>query len=216
MHDISQRMHFVIMQSVFDTEKEIHEKFDLKVRTAGSAALTRQRTVTRQFLSPLPQGSLVNRFATEEEKAKEDCVLKDLDLNQRGLKIKLGPKRKMFLEQLRRDAEVCACLRQAAGGWLGAVPALPLLPMQFLASLGIMDYSLLLGVHYRSKAHVKGVRKRSVHMSEAVCCGCACATSYARSDPVTSLTREPPRSETRCVRRWRRGGGKAWAPAKSL
>lgn len=124
MHDISQRMHFVIMQSVFDTEKEIHEKFDLKVRPRQCNTYSLAMADPNGPFLPLPrrQGSLVNRFATEEEKAKPDCVLKDVDLNRRGLKIKLGPKRKMFLEQLRRDAEV----RWRYAGWALRLASIPM------------------------------------------------------------------------------------------
>lgn len=71
------------------------------------------------------KGSLVGRAATAKEKANGG-VLKDRDLLESGEKIKLGDKKKAFLAQLDKDAK-------------------------FLATLGIMDYSLLLGVHYRDR-----------------------------------------------------------------
>ncbi|EED88647.1 phosphatidylinositol-4-phosphate 5-kinase (PIP5K)-like protein, partial [Thalassiosira pseudonana CCMP1335] len=90
----NQRLHFIIMRSVFNTDKKIDRVWDLK-------------------------GSKKNR------KSKEgDSVGKDLDILQEGRKLKfVDPEaRGAFLEQLMRDAT-------------------------FLARLGIMDYSLLLGLH---------------------------------------------------------------------
>lgn len=71
------------------------------------------------------KGSLIGRHATEKEKASGG-VLKDLDLLESKTKFKLGSKKGKFIEQLRKDA-------------------------MFLASLNIMDYSLLVGTHDRSK-----------------------------------------------------------------
>jgi len=69
------------------------------------------------------KGSSVGRSVSKEDRAK-GAVLKDNDLLEDGTKIHLGYKKKNFLEQLRKDAE-------------------------FLASLNIMDYSLLVGIHDR-------------------------------------------------------------------
>jgi len=63
------------------------------------------------------KGSLVGREATVMEKQKGG-VLKDMDLVKDNQKLHLGKKRETFLAQLEKDA-------------------------QFLASLNIMDYSLL-------------------------------------------------------------------------
>lgn len=63
------------------------------------------------------KGSLVGREATEKEK-KVGGVLKDKDLINDGRKLHLGEKKAAFIEQLRSDA-------------------------RFLATLNIMDYSLL-------------------------------------------------------------------------
>lgn len=92
MYHLRRKVHFVIMSSVFDTPEEIHTIYDLK-------------------------GSLIGRSATEREK-QSGGVLKDQDLLDGHKKLKLGGKKKEFIEQLRLDAE-------------------------FLASLNIMDYSLL-------------------------------------------------------------------------
>jgi hypothetical protein len=103
MPHIRRKIHFVVMQSVFFGDNDIHEMYDLK-------------------------GSTVGRAATEKEKARGPgkCVYKDLDLIASGTKIKLGAERKeAFVHQLAQDAE-------------------------FLQSMSIMDYSLLLGVHHRS------------------------------------------------------------------
>jgi len=103
MYHFRRKVHFVIMTSVFDTPEQIHTIYDLK-------------------------GSLIGREATLKEK-EGGGVLKDLDLLERtasGDKIKLGEKKKAFLEQLDKD-------------------------VKFLATLGIMDYSLLLGVHFRDR-----------------------------------------------------------------
>ena len=87
------RLHFVIMRSVFHTEKKIDRVWDLK-------------------------GSTVGRKSGEGE-----SVLKDLDILEEGKKLKFkGDGKEGFLKQLGVDAA-------------------------FLASMGIMDYSLLLGLH---------------------------------------------------------------------
>lgn len=95
MYHLQRKVHFVIMSSVFDTPEPINKIYDLK-------------------------GSLVGRRASPEDRAVGG-VLKDNDLVEDGIKLKLGSKRQMFLDQLEKDA-------------------------QFLAKLNIMDYSLLVGV----------------------------------------------------------------------
>eukprot|EP00581_Thalassiosira_minuscula_P008899 CAMPEP_0183707060 /NCGR_PEP_ID=MMETSP0737-20130205/3735_1 /TAXON_ID=385413 /ORGANISM="Thalassiosira miniscula, Strain CCMP1093" /LENGTH=907 /DNA_ID=CAMNT_0025934635 /DNA_START=147 /DNA_END=2870 /DNA_ORIENTATION=- len=90
----NQRLHFIIMRSVFHTEKKIDRVWDLKGSKAGRRA------------------------------GKGDSVGKDLDILEEGRKLRFREPgaRSKFLEQLARDAT-------------------------FLARLGIMDYSLLLGLH---------------------------------------------------------------------
>ena len=88
-------LHFVIMKSVFNTEREIHKIWDLKGSTKGRRA---------------------NRG---------DSVHKDLDILEEGRKLHVGKKVKTaMMDQLKADAK-------------------------FLSKLGIMDYSLLVGVHHR-------------------------------------------------------------------
>ena len=97
-HLNNQRLHFIIMKSVFSTEKKIDRVWDLK-------------------------GSKTGR------KSKEgDSVGKDLDILEEGKRLKFAKPgaKETFLEQLRMDAT-------------------------FLARLGIMDYSLLLGMHNCAK-----------------------------------------------------------------
>jgi hypothetical protein len=89
------KMTFVVMQNVFATPEKIHLKFDLK-------------------------GSTVNRCASVEEKMKQTCTQKDLDINR---PLFLGEARKgLLLNQVKRD---CELLRKAS----------------------IMDYSFLVGIH---------------------------------------------------------------------
>lgn len=53
---LKRKLHFVVMQSVFYSDKKIHEMYDLK-------------------------GSWQGRYATEKEKSRgEKCVFKDQDL----------------------------------------------------------------------------------------------------------------------------------------
>lgn len=75
------------------------------------------------------KGSSVGRSASEKERASgpSRCVYKDNDLVDSDTVIKLGPgRREAFLAQIAQDAS-------------------------FLQSMGIMDYSLLLGIHHRSR-----------------------------------------------------------------
>jgi hypothetical protein len=114
-HLNNQRLHFIIMKSVFSTEKKIDRVWDLK-------------------------GSKTNR------KSKEgDAVGKDLDILEEGKRLKFvrpGAK-EAFLEQLRRDAT-------------------------FLARLGIMDYSLLLGMHSCKETEADSAEPSSVKPGELV------------------------------------------------
>lgn len=91
------------------------------------------------------KGSLIGREATPKEKLNGG-VLKDLDLLERtnsGEKVQLGEKKKAFLAQLDKDAK-------------------------FLASLGIMDYSLLLGVHFRDRRPPVEIQAAVVPVGESV------------------------------------------------
>ena len=100
-HKKKQR-HFLIMSSVFYTDKYIHTVFDLKGSTQG-------------------------RSATAKEIRSGNPVYKDNDFVQQKMAMKLSELQSERLQQqLASDVE-------------------------FLRKLDIMDYSLLLGVHYRDR-----------------------------------------------------------------
>lgn len=66
------------------------------------------------------KGSTVGRFASKREQLKMTCTKKDLDLSR---PLFIGPQRKkVFVDQMRRDCD-------------------------FLERAGVMDYSLLVGIH---------------------------------------------------------------------
>lgn len=89
------------------------------------------------------KGSTVGRLYPEEklkekEKEKEGgsagVVMKDLNWIDRGRRLELGPyKRALLVEQLRRDVEL-------------------------LKSLGVMDYSLLVGIHSFKRGNRENIR----------------------------------------------------------
>ena len=72
------------------------------------------------------KGSTIGRAATDREKQQLCPVLKDLDFVDTELQ--LGPKKDPLMRQIARDCK-------------------------FLEDLEIMDYSLLVGIHYRKKKH---------------------------------------------------------------
>jgi hypothetical protein len=75
-----------------------------------------------------------------EEKARQNprAVLKDLNWINRGKMLELGPeKRALLTEQLRRDAE-------------------------FLKTVNVMDYSLLVGIHNMRRGNRDNVRKNTL------------------------------------------------------
>jgi 1-phosphatidylinositol-4-phosphate 5-kinase len=77
---------FVIMNNVFDTELEIHEKYDLKGSTVGRSS---QKDVVEIDL-----------------KKKKNIILKDLDITENKKKIKIEKKLKeQLLTQLKSDCE---------------------------------------------------------------------------------------------------------------
>lgn len=72
--------------------------------------------------------------------------MKDLNYLERERKIRLGPeKRKLFVEQIEKDA-------------------------QFLADHNIMDYSLLLGIHDMTRGNSEDIRLRSLSVFEVRLC----------------------------------------------
>ncbi|GAA5860483.1 hypothetical protein JCM1840_000271 [Sporobolomyces johnsonii] len=82
------------------------------------------------------KGSAVGRLYPEEKAAQNPhAVLKDLNWVQRHRQLALGPEKKaLFEEQLRRDTEL-------------------------MQKLGIMDYSLLTGIHNGVRGNSEGLRE---------------------------------------------------------
>jgi 1-phosphatidylinositol-4-phosphate 5-kinase len=75
-----------------------------------------------------------------EEKAKLNpkATLKDMNWLHRGRQFELGPeKRALFSEQLRRDTE-------------------------FLKKIGVMDYSLLIGIHNMERGNRDNIRENQL------------------------------------------------------
>lgn len=108
----SRTIYFIIMSSVFDTEKIIHIKYDLK-------------------------GSTIGRI-TKDADCKMGAVQKDLNLVKSGRKFRLPePYMEIFKSTIESDSS-------------------------FLASLNIMDYSLLVGVH--ESATLRPLRRPSGSM----------------------------------------------------
>lgn len=89
------------------------------------------------------KGSTKGRFVTSEELVNRHlATLKDLNWLQKKRKLRLGPeKATLLMNQLKSD-----CL--------------------FLAKMRIMDYSLLVGIHYMSRGNKDNIRQRSMKMLE--------------------------------------------------
>jgi len=82
MRHLRRNMHFVVMRSVFNTEKEIHKIWDLK-------------------------GSKQGRLAKPGE-----TVFKDLDIQNEGRKLTVGPeKKRLIMDQIAKDASFLAELK---------------------------------------------------------------------------------------------------------
>jgi len=96
-----QDIYYIIMHNIWRTSQLINLRFDLK----GS-----------QFL----------RNVSPEEIKRKNSVLKDVEFNEKGIKLKLGKRRDEFMKILEADTK-------------------------FLENHDIMDYSMLLGVHTRKK-----------------------------------------------------------------
>lgn len=68
-------MYFIVMDNTFQPAYEIHERYDLKV----SALWAHHSDIpSSRFFGT--QGSTVGRFASEQEKGANNCILKDLDI----------------------------------------------------------------------------------------------------------------------------------------
>lgn len=85
------------------------------------------------------KGSTIGRSYPEDQAQKNPgAVLKDLNWIGRGKRLELGPeKRALLTEQLRRDSE---CLK----------------------GLGVMDYSLLVGIHWMERGNRDNVRSNTL------------------------------------------------------
>jgi len=87
------------------------------------------------------KGSTIGREYSEA-KARENprAVLKDLNWINRGRVIELGPeKRALLTEQLKRDTE-------------------------FLQTVNVMDYSLLIGIHNMQRGNRDNLRRNTLKM----------------------------------------------------
>lgn len=106
-------MHLIVMCNIFDTDRIIHHRYDLK-------------------------GSTVGRMVQESERLNATVIFKDLDFKEKLGNLRLGPERKkLLMDQMRSDAG-------------------------FLQSIGVMDYSLLVGVHDRDMNKSKNPAKETV------------------------------------------------------
>jgi 1-phosphatidylinositol-4-phosphate 5-kinase len=112
-------LHFVVMQSAFPSERSLQRRYDLKGSTVG------RRTLKEAELTPISSSDTT--AAVGAASAAAAGVLKDLDfLALEGpAGIALGPQRRAEL--------------------LALVAA----DVAFLEAQGVMDYSLLVGVHHR-------------------------------------------------------------------
>lgn len=110
------KIHFVVMNNLFPPHRDIHATFDLK-------------------------GSTVGRDYKEDDLAKNPrATLKDLNWRRRQQHLELGiQKKRLFLEQLRKDVEL-------------------------LKRLHIMDYSLLIGIHDLSRGNEENLRDKTLQI----------------------------------------------------
>jgi 1-phosphatidylinositol-4-phosphate 5-kinase len=85
------------------------------------------------------QGSLVGREVKYDEiKNNPYMVMKDLNWIKMNRRLMLGPeKAKWFLEQMQKDVDL-------------------------LLRLNVMDYSLLLGIHYLKRGNSENIRDKSL------------------------------------------------------
>lgn len=102
------------------------------------------------------KGSTIGRYAQEDpppqpgEKPKSSKVLKDINWIKKGRRLELGPeKRALLTEQLRRDKEFLKNIHGENGG-----------------RHGVMDYSLLVGIHSMERGNRDHVRRKTLKVFE--------------------------------------------------
>jgi len=92
------------------------------------------------------KGSTKGRFVEppQEEKNYARTIFKDLNWTDENRHLVLGPeKRKLLLEQIEKDSK-------------------------FLQTMGVMDYSLLVGIHLRNKGNSENIRMKLLSTFAAV------------------------------------------------
>ncbi|KIK66178.1 hypothetical protein GYMLUDRAFT_56012 [Collybiopsis luxurians FD-317 M1] len=135
------KIHFVIMNNLFPPHKDVHETYDLKGSTVGR--LWKAKTPGVDGIGQDAQTETTNsEKERKKEKKKSSPVLKDLNWINAHHKLELGPeKRALLTEQLRRDKE-------------------------FLKTISVMDYSLLVGIHNMQRGNRDNVRRRTLKVFE--------------------------------------------------
>uniref|UniRef100_A0A8C9X002 Phosphatidylinositol 5-phosphate 4-kinase type-2 alpha n=1 Tax=Sander lucioperca TaxID=283035 RepID=A0A8C9X002_SANLU len=130
--------YMIVTRNVFSHRLSVYKKYDLK-------------------------GSTVAREASDKEKAKELPTYKDNDFINDGQKIYIdGENKKMFLEKLRKDVEVCVNEND-----IKSPPVPQCHPfLSFLAQLKLMDYSLLVGIHDVERAEQEEVESEDNEAEE--------------------------------------------------
>lgn len=124
------------------------------------------------------KGSSVGRIYPEEKaKNNPEAILKDLNWIQRGRELALGPEKKALFEaQLKRDTEL-------------------------LQRLGIMDYSLLTGIHNVHRGNVDNLRDGmlTVFQPDPVKTRRRKTTQVMRGEDVSALRKAVQRSDPQAL-----------------
>lgn len=123
------------------------------------------------------KGSTKGRFVTSEELANRHlATLKDLNWLQKKRKLRLGPeKATLLMNQLKAD-----CL--------------------FLAKMRIMDYSLLVGIHYMSRGNRDNIRQRSMKMLEPTTPVMGGTAAFKQTSIRTAPSTDPiPQERRMCI-----------------